>query len=183
MVIGAIVMVMLTTWKRGRGLVASRYAQQVMPLATFWTRMQYDHSARVEGTAVYMTSLSAGTPPAMLQMYLHGHVVHEQVILLTVITEESARVSRSQRVEVQEIEPGLIRVIAHYGFVEHPDIPKVLAQPNPGSTSRPHLLPRPRDRDRDSQPRMALCASSCSPTRAQRPIQRRRCSDCRPSAW
>jgi len=128
MVIGAIVMVLLTTWKRGRGLVAARYSQQVMPLATFWTRMQYDHSARVEGTAVYMTSLSAGTPPAMLQMYLHGHVVHEQVLLLTVITEETARVSRSQRVEVQEIEPGLIRVIAHYGFVEHPDIPKVLAQ-------------------------------------------------------
>jgi KUP system potassium uptake protein len=128
MVIGAIVMVLLTTWKHGRGLVAARYSQQVMPLATFWTRMQYDHSARVEGTAVYMTSLSAGTPPAMLQMYLHGHVVHEQVLLLTVITEETARVSRSQRVEVQEIEPGLIRVIAHYGFVEHPDIPKVLAQ-------------------------------------------------------
>jgi KUP system potassium uptake protein len=130
LVIGAIVMLLLTTWKRGRGLVASRYSQQVMPLATFWTRMQYDHSARVEGTAVYMTSLSAGTPPAMLQMYLHGHVVHEQVILLTVITEESARVTRSQRVEVQEIEPGLIRVIAHYGFVEHPDIPKVLTQAN-----------------------------------------------------
>jgi KUP system potassium uptake protein len=130
MIIGAIVLVFLTTWKRGRGLVASRYAQQVMPLATFWTRMQYDHSARVEGTAVYMTSLSAGTPPAMLQMYLHGHVVHEQVLLLTVITEEVARVSRSQRVQVEEIEPGLIRVIAHYGFVEHPDIPKVLAQAN-----------------------------------------------------
>jgi KUP system potassium uptake protein len=130
MVIGALVLVMLTTWKRGRGLVANRYSQQVMPLATFWTRMQYDHSQRVEGTAVYMTSLSAGTPPAMLQLYLHGHVVHEQVILLTVVTEESARVSRSQRVEVQEIEPGLIRVIAHYGFVEHPDIPKVLRQAN-----------------------------------------------------
>src|SRR5689334_23487102 len=82
-----------------------------------------------------MTSTNAGTPPAMLQMFLHNKVVHERVILLTVITEEVARVPKSRRLHVDEIEPGLIRVIAHYGFVEHPDIPRLLNQAKiPGVT-------------------------------------------------
>jgi KUP system potassium uptake protein len=130
LMIGGVIMVALTTWKKGRQLVAARFAEQMMPLKEFWARMQADHSVRVQGTAVYMTSNNTGTPPAMLQMYQHSHVVHTQVILLTVITEEIARVPRSRRVQFEEIEPGLVRVVAHYGFVEHPDIPRLLAAAN-----------------------------------------------------
>src|SRR6185503_7063496 len=67
--------------------------------------------------------------PALLTNFLHNRVVHEHVVLLTIVTEGRARVPRSERVEVVEIEHGFRRAIARYGFMETPDIPTLLERP------------------------------------------------------
>jgi len=126
---GAVFTVM-TTWKRGRQQLGERMRSRIVPLTDFFAGIDAGDPARAPGTAVFMSSNPAGTPPALLQNFLHNHVVHERVILLTIVTEESARVADTERVEVEELGHGFVRVIAHYGFMEEPDIRAVLARPD-----------------------------------------------------
>lgn len=128
LLIAATVFVVMTTWKRGRQLLGARLRTRTLPLTEFFARMDREKPARVPGTAVFMTSNPEGTPPALLQNFKHNRVVHEQVVFLTIVTEESARVPEKQRVEVEDLGHGFIRVVAHYGFMEEPDIPALLAR-------------------------------------------------------
>ncbi|HWO13463.1 MAG TPA: KUP/HAK/KT family potassium transporter, partial [Polyangiaceae bacterium] len=81
---------------------------------------------RVPGTAVFMTGQLQGTPPALLHNYRHNHVLHENVILLTILMEDAARVSNSERVSVEPAALGFWRVIGRYGFMEQPDAPDLV---------------------------------------------------------
>jgi KUP system potassium uptake protein len=73
--------------------------------------------------------MSGGTPPALLLNFLHNRVVHESVVLLTIQTEQIARVPESERVTIVELEHGFRRVLARYGFMQTPDVPKLLEDP------------------------------------------------------
>ena len=135
LLIAAAVFAVMTTWKRGRRLLGTRLKGRTLPLTEFFARIDREKPARVPGTAVFMTSNPEGTPPALLQNYLHNHVVHEQVVFLTIVTEESARIPDSRRVDVEDLGHGFVRVVAHCGFMEEPDIPALLARPDTPSPS------------------------------------------------
>jgi KUP system potassium uptake protein len=68
--------------------------------------------ARVPGTAVFMTGSRDGTPPAMLHNFLHNRVVHQHVVLLTIVTQEVARVSERERFTREELPDGFVRIVA-----------------------------------------------------------------------
>src|SRR5690606_5853283 len=102
----ALVFMVMTTWKKGRAMLWNQIKGTIVPLEEFYRRMRDDHSRRVPGTAVFMTSNSEGTPPALVHNFLHNHVVHKQVVLLTVVTEEVPYVDNSSRVEVQDLGNG-----------------------------------------------------------------------------
>jgi KUP system potassium uptake protein len=124
LVMGAGVVVMMTTWNRGRALLAARIRDKTMP----WTEFRETIPAliRVPGTAVYMTSSRDGTPPALVSNAHHNHVLHEQILLLNVRTEETPRVRRERRLEIEDVGHGCKRLTARYGFTESPDIPALL---------------------------------------------------------
>lgn len=122
LLVAASVFVVMTTWKRGRELLSERIRSQTVPLSDFFEVMRIKHPSRVPGAAVFMTSNREGTPPALMQNFEHNHIVHEEVILLTVVTEEVARVTSEERVEAEYLQEGFVRVIAHYGFAENPNI-------------------------------------------------------------
>ncbi|KAF0169046.1 MAG: KUP system potassium uptake protein, partial [Caulobacteraceae bacterium] len=126
LVVGGGVLTLLTTWKSGRALIGERFRQRMRPLDDFVAQLVRDGTPRVPGTAVYMSGTSAGTPPALLSNLTHHHVVHEHVILLTVVTEEIARVPRSQRLQVEPLAHGFCRVVARYGFMQDPNVPRLL---------------------------------------------------------
>jgi KUP system potassium uptake protein len=128
LLIGGVIFVLMTTWKRGRELLGQRIRSQVVPLEDFWELLHVELPARVPGTGVFMTSNADGAPPALLQNFLLNRVVHQHVILLTVVTTEAPREPGAQRVTVQNLENGFQRVIARYGFMEQPDIPALLAE-------------------------------------------------------
>ena len=88
--------------------------------------MRVELPTRVPGTAVYLTSSPEGTPPALMFNLEHNRVVHERVLLLTVRVHEEARVDDAERVEVCDLGNGFTRVVAHYGFIEEPDIVALL---------------------------------------------------------
>jgi KUP system potassium uptake protein len=128
LVIAGAVFLLMTTWKRGRTLLGEYLRERIVPLVDLFELMFMERPARVPGTAVFMTSNPEGTPPALMQNFLHNHVVHDQVVLLTIMTEESARVPYERRVEVEQLEHGFVRMIARYGFMEEPDLVALLAR-------------------------------------------------------
>jgi KUP system potassium uptake protein len=128
LVIGASVFLILTTWKRGRAILSERFREQMVPLQDFFEVIHVERPARVPGMAVFMTSNREGTPPALMHNFMHNRVVHQHVVLLTVVTEEVARISDSERLTLEELPEGFVRAVARYGFMEDPKIPALLEQ-------------------------------------------------------
>jgi len=126
LLIGAAGLLLMTTWQTGRGLVAARMAKKVVPLGDFWAHMAREHTLRVSGTAVYLSGFAGGAPPALMHSFQHTRVVHERVILLTVVIEEVPRVADEQRFTVEPLEHGFVRLLARCGFVEEPNVPRLL---------------------------------------------------------
>lgn len=125
LVLGAGLFAVMTTWKRGRAILSQRFQEKLLPLSDFYEIMHVELPARVPGTAVFMTSAD-GTPPAMLHNFLHNRVVHQKIVLLTIVTSDEARVAETERCTIQELEQGFVRVVARYGFMERPDVPRLL---------------------------------------------------------
>jgi KUP system potassium uptake protein len=135
LVVGGIVFALLTTWRTGRSVLAERIGRDRLPLARFLESVFLHEEAptRVEGTGVYLFSIPDSTPPALLTNYRHNHVMHEQILCVSIITERVPRVLPAQRSEVVAHGHGVNAVMLHYGYMEAPDVPEGLTQ---GDASR-----------------------------------------------
>ncbi|HEX5753158.1 MAG TPA: potassium transporter Kup [Archangium sp.] len=120
------VFTLMTTWKKGRDILANRLRGSSIPLKQLLDSFGDHPPVRVPGTAIFMTGNPEGTPPALLHNLKHNKVLHEQVMLLTIASEEVPHVPPEDRVEVIKLEEGFVRVIARYGFMENPSIPDIL---------------------------------------------------------
>ena len=80
----------------------------------------------MKGTAVFMTSDPEGAPVVLLHHLKHNKVLHDQVILLSVVTAEVPEVAATERIEIEPLGQGFFRVQASYGFMETPNVPAVL---------------------------------------------------------
>ena len=125
-VVGAAVYLLMSTWKRGRDILTERLQRDAFPFAQFVATVRPDSPPRVSGTAVFMARDSEATPAALLHNLKHNKVLHEQVILLTVITEEIPQVPKERRIEITDMTKGCYKVVAHYGFMQYPGVPDVL---------------------------------------------------------
>jgi KUP system potassium uptake protein len=126
LVIGAIVFLLLTTWKRGRALVADRLAQDALPLEAFIASIEVAPPTRVEGTAVFMTSTQDRVPHALLHNLKHNKVLHERVVFLTIVTRDIPYVGDDERMEITPLGCDFYRFIAFTGFKDDTDIPEIL---------------------------------------------------------
>ena len=127
LVIGAMIYLLLSTWKRGRALLASRLRERLYPFDRFMQDITQRPPHRVPGTAVFMTSNLIGTPPTLLHNLEHNQVLHERVVLLTVVTSDAPHVDEDGRLSVETLGQGFYRVTLRYGFMEEPDVPAALA--------------------------------------------------------
>jgi KUP system potassium uptake protein len=126
LVIGGAVFTLLTTWKKGRLLLAERMQERTLPRDLFLESLMQHPPHRVPGTAVFMYGTATGTPPALLHNLKHNRVLHERVVFLSVRTEEVPVVDDGERSSVQDIGHGLWQVTLRYGFMEDVDIPAAL---------------------------------------------------------
>jgi KUP system potassium uptake protein len=126
LVIGAAVFTLLTTWKKGRLVLGDRMQERTLPRELFLESLMRHPPHRVPGTAVFMSSSSTGTPPALLHNLKHNRVLHERVVFLTIRTEEVPQVPAEERVRVAEIGHGLWEVVLRYGFMEEAEVPAAL---------------------------------------------------------
>ena len=127
LVIGAMIYLLLSTWKKGRALLASRLRERLYPFDRFMQDITQRPPHRVPGTAVFMTSNLIGTPPTLLHNLEHNQVLHERVVLLTVVTSDAPHVDEDGRLSVETLGQGFYRVTLRYGFMEEPDVPAALA--------------------------------------------------------
>ncbi|MGO4322761.1 potassium transporter Kup [Pseudomonas sp. P9_35] len=123
---GIALFVLMTTWKRGKQLLVERLDEGALPLPIFISSIRVQPPHRVQGTAVFLTARSDAVPHALLHNLLHNQVLHEQVVLLTVVYEDIPRVPPQRRFEVDAYGEGFFRVILHFGFTDEPDVPQAL---------------------------------------------------------
>jgi KUP system potassium uptake protein len=125
--IGAGVLVVMTTWKRGRAILYESIRALTLPIDVFMADVAATNPVRVKGTAVFMTSNPEGAPPVLLHHFKHNKVLHEQIVLLSVATEHEPDVAREQRLgRVKDLGAGFFQVTASYGFMQMPNIQEVL---------------------------------------------------------
>ena len=96
------------------------------PAASFLEQLEREPPVRVEGVAVFPTSNTTGIPRTLVRNLKMNGILHEHTIIFSLITERVPRVSEGRRVKVQTLAPGLYRVIARMGFMEFPEVPKLL---------------------------------------------------------
>jgi KUP system potassium uptake protein len=125
LLVAAFVFFTITTWRRGREIVVKELSEGALPLVDFLARMERAPN-RVAGTAVFLTADASSTPAAFLHNLKHNKILHERVIVLQVDTRDVPRVPEAQRIDVERLGKGFYSVIAHYGFMEQPDVPSAL---------------------------------------------------------
>jgi KUP system potassium uptake protein len=124
LVVASVIFFLMWTWRDGRTLMMQRLERDTFPLADF---IRQTHSkTRVAGTAVYLTSRTDMVPVPLLHNLKHNKVLHQRIILLHVTTANVPRVHRADRVEAQHLGDDFHAITAHYGFMEHPNIPSAL---------------------------------------------------------
>jgi KUP system potassium uptake protein len=116
----------MKTWQRGRVIVLEKMRREERPVAPFLEQLEKEPPLRVEGVAVFPTSNTTGIPRTLVRNLKMNGVLHEHTIIFSVITERVPRVSEGRRVKVQTLAPGLYRVVARMGFMEFPEVPKLL---------------------------------------------------------
>jgi KUP system potassium uptake protein len=127
LVIGGVVFLLMTTWKKGRAILYDKMYASNPRIDDFLAEIRANPPTRVPGKAVFMAGGADTVPPALLHNLKHNKILHTEVALMTVTTEEVPRIPRAEKVQVHELGQGFHRVIARYGFMEEPNVPHVLA--------------------------------------------------------
>ena len=128
LLIAVVVFTVMTTWRRGRQILTARLREGALEPELFVKSLRVRPPLRVPGTAVFMHRSADGVPPALLHSLKHYKAMHEKVILLTIIPEEVSHLAGEERMQVQDLGEGILRVTARYGFMEEPDVPALLAK-------------------------------------------------------
>ncbi len=119
-------LVVMTTWQRGRSLLNRKLVEAAVATGDFLRDVAAMKPCRVPGVAVFLTGNPDGIPRTLLHNFKHNRIVHGQVVLLTVRTEEVPHVAEAERSQVRVLPEGFHQIILRYGFSEDPDIPVAL---------------------------------------------------------
>lgn len=128
--IGSAFFITMYIWKRGRSLLGRHFVTNSPPLDQFIEHLDKKVNHRIPGTAVFLASSSNGVPPVVTRMVNRFHTLHTTVILLTVTSEVVPYYCKHQhesnRIDTENLGEGFYRVIARYGFMETPNVPKIM---------------------------------------------------------
>ena len=138
--VGTGMFAIMTTWWRGRVEMSKLLEGGSMPDELFLADIGEAHLHRVSGTAVFMSSGTEGMPNVLLHHVKHNKVLHKQVVLLSVVTENVPFAIGNQSLTVTDLGQGFYRVVAHVGFMQQPNVPKILTR-----CEKKHLVINPAD--------------------------------------
>ncbi len=125
--LGALVMAVMYTWRRGTRLLYEKTRRQETPLGDLVAMLERKPPVRVPGTAVFLTSDPTSAPTALMHSLKHYKVLHEKNVILTIETAHTPRVNPAERVRIEPVGNTFTRVVLRFGFMETPNVPKGLA--------------------------------------------------------
>jgi KUP system potassium uptake protein len=126
LVSGLFIYWLMQTWQSGRASVMARLLRDQKPVRDFLDELKRDPPVRVSGTAIFLDAKASGIPRALLNNIKFNRVIHERVVLLTVVTREQPRIAEAKRLTVTPVCEGIVRIVAQTGFMEKPNILDIL---------------------------------------------------------
>jgi KUP system potassium uptake protein len=117
---------LMTTWKRGRTVAVRLMQSRLGSVKEFVKNLRESPPPRVRGTSVFMTPNPRVVPPALKHHYKHNQVLHEQVLLLAIVTEDVPMVPTRDILEVNAVGENIYELVAHYGFMQTPQVARIL---------------------------------------------------------
>ena len=127
-IVGGALFTLMTTWYQGRRIVLKLLTRGSLPIDMFLNSVADHKPVRVPGTAVFLTSDPNGAPLVLLHHLKHNKVLHEQVVLLSVLSAPVPEIPEDERILAVSLREGFWRVKARYGFMETPNVPDILAR-------------------------------------------------------
>jgi len=127
LLLAGLMLLVMTSWRRGRELLLRRLHAEGERLKTFIAGVKSRPPLRVRGTAVFLTGNRTWVPHALLQNLEHNQVLHERNLILTVKGVDTPRVSTGRRCEAKDLGQGFWHVVLRSGFAEHIDVPAQLS--------------------------------------------------------
>jgi KUP system potassium uptake protein len=125
--LGGVLFALMSTWRRGREVVLRHLQMAAISLTGFLSELsEQPPRIRASGTAVFMTARHLSMPHALQRNYEHNQVLHERVILLTIVTEDVPYILDWERLEIESLEQGFYRITAKHGFMETPDVREII---------------------------------------------------------
>lgn len=128
LLVAALVFTVMTTWRRGREILSAKLRDGALSPQLFVQSLRMRPPIRVPGTAVFMHRNAEAIPASLLHSLKHYKALHQNVILLTITSEEISHVPESDRFTVDYLGEGIHRLTAHYGYMEDMDVPELLAR-------------------------------------------------------
>jgi KUP system potassium uptake protein len=126
LVSGLIIFWLMQTWQAGRASVLARLVREQKPVRDFLDELKRDPPVQVAGTAIFLDAKASGIPRALLNNIKFNRVIHERVVLLTIVTREQPRIALAKRLTVTPVCQGIVRIVAQVGFMEKPNILEIL---------------------------------------------------------
>jgi KUP system potassium uptake protein len=126
LLIGGMVMVVMLTWRKGARILAAKTRRLETPIDGLIETLDKSQPHKVPGTAVFLTADPSSAPTALLHSLKHYKVLHEQNVVLTIITESTPRVAQADRISIEPLGKVFTRILIRFGFMETPNIPKAL---------------------------------------------------------
>jgi KUP system potassium uptake protein len=126
LVVAALLFFAMSTWRQGRTALLRKLERDTLPLADFIAHVH--DKTRVSGTAVYLTGRIDVVPVPLLHNLKHNKILHRRIVLLHVVTRNIPRVPADKRIELTHLSDDFHAVVAYYGFMQSPNVPRLLAQ-------------------------------------------------------
>jgi len=122
------VYIVMWSWRRGSVALIKGIYSLTIPVHDFIARLKASAVPRIPGTAVFLTKTTEQTPPIMIWQLTFNKSLHEYIIALSVVTSQTPTVDEANRLSIHSLAPNFWRLIGNYGFMEKPDVPKLLQQ-------------------------------------------------------
>lgn len=124
--VGILFFTIMSTWKKGREVLASKSRAMTSSLITFMEQIKDEPPTRINGNAMFLTSNHDIAPVALVLNLKHNKILHSDVFLLSIYTEDVPRVPNMEKIKIERLGSGVSLIIAHFGFMERPKINTIL---------------------------------------------------------
>jgi KUP system potassium uptake protein len=124
--LGTVIYIMMKTWNSGRRALMDKIQKETESLQNFIDEFMSTRMTFIPGSAVYMSSNLNGAPPPLILNIKHNKLLHKLIVILTIKISKVPRIKDEDRITVEEHAEGFYRIVANYGFMEAPDINKII---------------------------------------------------------